>query len=191
MWPSSRFFPFLIFLLLALPHHLEASTSLGQTSIEAYIKSLEQVGQLGERLRAQGKQSFLEREISPRSGETFDPHARGVRALQRESVDDYNELSSIVRQHGFTSAESWALIGDRVVLAYGAIKAEAESPEILLLAQQMQNMNPQMLQLMPPELRVQMEQAVSIARTLALVSTADKNSVRPYIGKLDQLFSQP
>lgn len=191
MWPSSKFVPFLLLLLLALPPHLEASTSLGQTSIEAYITSLEQVSQLGERLRAEGKQSFLEREISPRSGEPFDPHARGVRALQRESVDDYSELSRIVRQYGFTSAESWALIGDRVVLAYGAIKAEAESPEILLLAQQMQNMNPQMLQLMPPELRVQMEQAVSIARTLAQVSTADKTSVRPYVGKLDQLFSQP
>lgn len=183
-------FSFMFLFLLALPLGAQAST-LGQTAIEAYIDSLELVRQLGERLQSEGKHGFLEREITPRNGELFDPHTRGVKALQRESADDYSELGRIVRQYGFTSAESWALTGDRVVLAYGAIKAEAESPEILQLAQQMQRMDPQMLQLVPPEMRQQMEQAVSIARTLAQVPAADKRSVRPYTAQLDRVFSQP
>jgi hypothetical protein len=181
---------FLFMFLLALPFGVQAD-SLGEAAIEAYIDSLGPVRQLGEKLQAEGKQSFLEREITPRNGELFDPHTRGVKALQRESTADYSELGRIVRQYGFTSAESWALTGDRVVLAYGAIKAEAESPEILQLAQQMQGMDPQMLQLMPPEMRQQMEQAVSIARTLAQVPAADKQSVRPYTAQLDRIFSQP
>jgi len=179
-----------LFLCLLLPLQGQASV-LSQTSIEAYIQSLGPVRKLGEKLQAEGKQSFLEREITPRNGELFDPHTRGVKALQRESGKDYAELSRLVRQHGFTSAESWALTGDRVVLAYGAVKAEAESPEILRLAQQMQGMDPQMLQLVPPEMRQQMEQAVSIARSLALVPAEDKVSVRPYVGQLDRIFSQP
>ena len=185
---SARFFS--LFLLLLLPLGVQAS-ALTPASIEAYIDSLPAVRQLGEKLQSEGKQSFLEREITPRSGELFDPHSRGVKALQRESAGDYAELSRIVRQQGFTSAESWALTGDRVVLAYGAIKAEAESPEILQLAQQMQGMDPQMLQLVPPQMRQQMEQAVSIARTLAQVPQADRHNVQPYVARLDQIFSQP
>jgi hypothetical protein len=184
---SARFFS--LFLLL-LPLGVQAS-ALTPASIEAYINSLPAVRQLGEKLQSEGKQSFLEREITPRNGERFDPHSRGVKALQRESAGDYAELSRIVRQQGFTSAESWALTGDRVVLAYGAIKAEAESPEVLQLAQQMQGMDPQMLQLVPPQMRRQMEQAVSIARTLAQVPAADRHQVQPYVARLDRIFAQP
>jgi len=178
----------LLSLLVLIP--AVRAASLDQAAIEAYVSSLEPVKALGERLQSEGRQNFLEREVLPRSGEPFDPHRRGVVALQRDSADDYRELTRIVQQHGFTSAESWALTGDRVVLAYGALKAEAESPEVLQMAAQMKDMDPAMLQLLPPEARQQMDQALAIARAIASVPQADRAVVRPYLARLDQLFSR-
>jgi len=175
--------------LLVLVPGVQAA-ALDQAAIEAYVSSLEPVKALGERLQAEGRQNFLEREVLPRSGEPFDPHRRGVAALQRDSVDDYRELTRIVQQHGFTSAESWALTGDRVVLAYGALKAEAESPEVLQMAAQMKEMDPAMLQLLPPDVRQQMDQALAIARAVSAVPREDRERVRPHLARLDRMFSR-
>lgn len=176
-------------LLLALVPVVRAEP-LQQLSVEAYVNSLEPVRQLSERMQAEGRRDFLQQEVLPKSGEPFDPHQRGVKLLQRDSIDDYRELGRVVQQHGFTSAESWARVGDRVVLAYGAIKAEAESPEILQMAAQMEAMDPQMLQLLPPDARQQMDQALAIARAIAAVPQADRELVRPYVGQLDHLFNR-
>jgi hypothetical protein len=179
----------LVLVLLALLPAVRAST-LEPMAIEAYIDSLKAVRQLGEKLQAEGQRGFLEREIVPREGQPFDPHARAVKTLQRDFAADYQALGQIVRRHGFTSAESWAALGDRIVLAYGAIKAEAESPTILQLARQGQGIDAQLLQLLPPAQRRQMAQAVSMARALAQVPAADKRAVRPYTARLDHVFSQ-
>jgi len=180
---------FALWLMLCSPAVMAAG-ALQSTQIEAYLATLDEVQRFGERLQAAGKGRFLEREILPRSGESFDPHRRAVMALQREAAADHRELTGIVQQQGFTSPDSWALVGDRVVLAYGAIKAEAESPEILQLAQQLQGLDPQLLQLMPADQRAQMQQALVIAQALSRVPDADKHNVRPYIARLDRVFSQ-
>ncbi len=166
------------------------AAALDQLQVEAYLDSLDEVKQLGERMQAAGQGAFLAREVSPRSGQPFDPHQRAVMALKREHAEHYGQLERIVRQRGFTSPESWALVGDRVVLAYGAIKAESESPEMLQLAQQMRGVDPQMLQLLPPDQRLQVEQALAVAESLAQVSEADKQQIRPHIARLDRVFSQ-
>ncbi|GAA0694977.1 hypothetical protein GCM10009104_23170 [Marinobacterium maritimum] len=178
-----------LFVLLWTPTSLLAA-ALGPQQVEAYLDSLAEVKQLGERMKAAGQGTFLAREISPKAGESFDPHQRAVMALKREHDDHYKALILIVQQRGFTSPESWARVGDRVVLAYGAIKAESESPEMLLLAKQMKGMDPQMLQLLPAEQRVQVEQALIIAEALARVPEADKHQVLPHIARLDREFTQ-
>jgi len=183
-----KFSLFWLLLLTLLP--VARAEPLQQLSVEAYVNSLEAVRQLGERMQAEGRQDFLQQEVLPNGDEPFDPHQRGVKLLARESSDDYRELSEVVRQHGFTSAESWARVGDRVVLAYGAIKAEAESPEILQMASQMEAMDPQMLELLPPDVRRQMDQALAIARAIAAVPQADREQVRPFVGQLDRIFSR-
>ncbi len=178
-----------LFVLLWAPLPLLAA-ALGPQQVEAYLSSMDEVKQLGERMQAAGQGDFLAREVRPQAGEAFDPHQRAVRALKREYADRYAQLNQIVQQRGFTSPESWALVGDRVVLAYGAIKAESESPDMLQLARQMQGVDPQMLNLLPPEQRVQVEQALAIAKALARVPEADKHQVRPHIARLDRVFSQ-
>lgn len=166
-----------------------SSAPLEPARIEAYLKTLVEVRQFGERLQAEGKGDFIVREITPRAGESFDPHRRAVEALRREQPADYAALAQRLHRYQFTSPNSWALLGDRVVLAYGAVKVESESPEVLLLAQQMQGVDPAMLQLLPPQSRVEVEQALLIAQALARVPTQDKQTVRPYIARLDRAFS--
>ncbi|MBV0932580.1 hypothetical protein [Marinobacterium weihaiense] len=167
---------------------LEAAP-LEAASIDAYVGSLTDVRPFGERLQAEGKGGFLAREVMPRAGQRFDPHRRAVEALRREQPDEFARLEQLLRPYGFTSPNSWARLGDRVVLAYGAVKADAESPEILLLARQAEGMNPQLLQLLPPEQRVELEQALLVARALAQVPAQDKARVRPFIARLDRAFA--
>ncbi|WP_417533952.1 hypothetical protein [Marinobacterium stanieri] len=175
-------------LLWMLASPLQAA-GLSATAIEAYLETLPQVRALAEQLEAKGQGDFLKREIMPGT-EHFDPHQRGVRALEQQAPDAHAELGRIVTASGFTSAGNWAQTGDRVVLAYGAVKVEAESPEILALAQSGASLDPAMLQMLSPEMRVQMQQAMTMAKAIAQVPAADKQMIRPYIARLDQAFEQ-
>lgn len=157
--------------------------------IEAYLETLAAVRALGERMQAAGQGALLIREITPRPGQAFDPHRRAVRALAREHPARLAELNALVQQRGFTSADSWARVGDRVVLAYGAVKATAESPELLLLAQQLQGLDPQLLQALPPQEQAELQLALVIAQALAQVPEADRRQIQPYIGRLDRLLA--
>lgn len=159
--------------------------------IEAYIASLAAVRELGDELRAQGKEDFLAAQILPGKGETFDPHRRAVAALRAEDPVWLERLEAAVLPQGFTSADSWAAAGDRIVLAYGAVKVEAESPQMLLLAGQGEAEQEMLLQSLPSEQRELLRQALGIARALAQVPAADRQAVRPWVGQLDQLFGAP
>lgn len=183
--------------LLALALSLVSAVSTAQAAalesarIEAYIASLEAVRELGDELKAAGKQNLLARQIMPRAGERFDPHQRAIRALKRDEPAYYARLEERVLPHGFTSANSWASAGDRIVLAYGAVKVAAESPQMLALAGQGVAEQEILLQSLPQAQREQLQQALVIARALAAVPEADRVAVQPYIGRLDELFSQP
>ncbi|WP_432696707.1 hypothetical protein ACQUQP_19570 [Marinobacterium sp. YM272] len=163
---------------------------LAPVRIEAYIDSLTDVRELGDQLKAEGKEAFLAGKIMPGAGERFDPHQRAVSVLKRDEPGYYAELGKRVVPRGFTSAESWARTGDQVVLAYGAAKVAAESPQMLALAAQSGPEQELLMQALPPKQREQFKQALVIARALAQVPAADREAVTPYVGQLDQIFNQ-
>ncbi len=177
---------FILLALLALPLQAAGLTS---DAVEAYLETLPEVRVLADELEASGKGDLLMKEVMPGT-ETFDPHQRGARVLQQKEPDVYGRLQRIVTNKGFTSVDNWAQTGDRVVLAYGAVKVEAESPEILALAQSGAGLDPAMLQMLNPEMRAQMEQAIMMAKAISQVPVADRDTVRPYIGRLDQAYQQ-
>ncbi|MBS99917.1 MAG: hypothetical protein CMI01_14720 [Oceanospirillaceae bacterium] len=180
----------LLLVLAAMLLTTPVRAALEPARIEAYIATLPAVRELGETLKSEGKQAFLARQIMPRAGEPFDPHHRAVQALQQGEPDYFRQLESTVLAQGFTSATSWANTGDQVVLAYGAVKVSAESPEMLALSQQGKAQRDMLLQTLPPQQREQLRQALTIADALAQVSGADREAVRPYIAELDRLFAQ-
>lgn len=170
---------------------LSARAELVPARIEAYIASLPQVRQLGDELKAEGKQDFLAREIMPKAGQSFDPHQRGIRLLQQQEPGYFTRLEHSVKAQGFTSADSWARTGDQVVLAYGAVKVAAESPQMLALAAQVGPEQALLMQALPPAQRAQLEQAMVIVQAVSQVPAADRAAVKPYVAQLDRLFSAP
>lgn len=176
--------------LLFIVTSAATAASLEPARIDAYIASLDAVRVLGDELKAQGKEAFLSRQIMPGAGDTFDPHVRAIEALQRDEPDYYSRLQALVLEQGFTSAHSWAVTGDRIVLAYGAEKVAAESPQMLALAAQSGPEQEMLMQALPAPQREQLKQALVIARALAQVPSEDRAAVKPYIGQLDRLFGQ-
>lgn len=181
---------FLALLLSVWSLAARAEPVLEPERIEAYIASLKEVRALGDQLKAEGKQDFLARKIMPGAGESFDPHRRAVSALKANEPQYYSALEERVRPQGFTGADSWALTGDRIVLAYGALKVIAESPQMLALAAQSGPESELLLQTLPEPQRAQLQQALVIAKALSRVPEGDKVAVRPYVAQLDKLFSQ-
>jgi len=177
--------------LLLVMAGMATAANLEPARIDAYIASLADVRALGDELKAEGKAAFLAGQIMPAEGDAFDPHSRAVEALQRDEPDYFSRLEALVLEHGFTSAHSWAIAGDRIVLAYGAEKVAAESPQMLVLAAQSGPEQEMLMQALPAPQREQLKQALVIARALAQVPDADRAAVKPYIGQLDTLFGQP
>ncbi|KEA64651.1 hypothetical protein ADIMK_1104 [Marinobacterium lacunae] len=169
---------------------MSALAELAPARIEAYIASLAEVRAMGDQLKAEGKQDLLARQIMPRAGEAFDPHQRAIRALKRDEPAYFARLEKSVLTQGFTSADSWAHTGDQIVLAYGAVKVSAESPQMLALAAQGGPEQELLLQTLPAQQRAQLQQALVVAKALSKVPEADRRAVRPYVGQLDKLFSQ-
>lgn len=166
------------------------AASFDSKAVESYINSLPEVEAFGERMESQGKDEAWLNDVSPMEGDTFDPHTRGISALKQHDPAEYAELGKIVGRHGFSSGENWAAVGDRVILAYGALKAESENPELFEMVKQMESMDERMLAMMPAEVRAQMEQALAMARSFARVPDSDKQVVRPHVARLDAVFME-
>lgn len=167
-----------------------AQEGLSAVAIEAYIKSLPKVEAMGQRMEEEGRNQAWLQEVVPQAGEAFNPHQRGVALLQTEAALEYAELTGIVTAVGFTSAERWAEVGDQIILAYGALKAEQESPQLFAMASEFQGVNPQMLAMLPPEMRLQVEQAMQIVQAFSQVPVSDRDALRPYLGRIDHLLNR-
>lgn len=157
---------------------------LSAPQAEAYVALMPQVRTfanqldpaLGQRLRA---------ELQPVSGEAFRPHARGLDILQRQQPNQFQALDQLARSGRFVDAQSWAWVGDRVLMGYAALKAEAAYPQILELARSMQTMDPALQAMMPPQFQTRVAQIGVMAQEVAKVPEADKTVLRPLLPQLD------
>ncbi len=170
--------------LLWMPGLSAQAQDLSTQQVEAYIALMPQVKAfanqidpaLGQRLRT---------ELQPVAGEAFRPHARGLTILQHQQPGLFGQLDQLARGGRFVDAQSWAWVGDRVLMGYAALKAEAAYPQILELARSMQTMDPALQAMMPPQFQTRVAQIGVMAQEVARVSEADKQVLRPYLGSLD------
>nr|WP_067298579.1 hypothetical protein [Marinobacterium profundum] len=184
---SSKGFTGLVSLALGLFWLLSASVQaqdLSTQQVEAYIALMPEVKTfanqidpaLGQRLRT---------ELQPVAGEAFRPHARGLTILQQQQPGQFGQLDQLARGGRFVDAQSWAWVGDRVLIGYAALKAEAAYPQILELARSMQTMDPALQAMMPPQFQARVSQIGVMAQEVSKVSEADKQVLRPFLGQLD------
>lgn len=178
----------LILLLIALPLKAEI-VRMEATAIEAYISSLSDVEALNKRLQASSQRKYWFDEMTPLPGLPFNPHQQAVRRMAEQEPAFHYELNKTVISHGFTSAQRWAEIGDRVILAYGALKAEQENPMLWQLASRHQQVPPEMLSMWPEEAREQVNKALLVIRAFAGSSSEDRAAIAPYLARLDAVLT--
>jgi hypothetical protein len=170
--------------LLLMPGAPAQAQDLSTQQVEAYIALMPEVKTfanqidpaLGQRLRT---------ELQPVVGEDFRPHARGLTILQHQQPGQLQQLDQLARGGRFVDAQSWAWVGDRVLIGYAALKAEAAYPQILELARSMQTMDPALQAMMPPQFQSRVAQIGVMAQEVAKASEADKQVLRPFLGQLD------
>ncbi len=181
----SRCAPVLLGLLCLLSGPAKAlEGGLSPQQVEAYVALMPEVRQFANQLDPAIGQ-LLRAQLQPRQGEPFRPHARGIEILQRQQPEPYGKLDQLARSVRFVNAGSWAWVGDRVLLGYAALKAEAAYPQILELARSMQTMDPALQAMMPPEFQARVAQIGVLAQEVAKVSAADKAVIRPLLPQLD------
>jgi hypothetical protein len=107
---------------------------------------------------------------------------------QLQGHQAYNEILGIIRRYGFADENEWAMVGDRTIRTYTAMRMEKENPEIDAqmqeAIQQIGNSN------MSEEQKQQMLQMMqgytqAISDYGGEVSEADKDAVMPHIAAID------
>lgn len=151
-----------------------------------FVASLPSVESLGKELESEGKTDEMRFDKNPKAGEEFKPYSNAVMALKAKYPSDYNRLSSAVKPHGF-SAENWGAAGDKVMIAYMALKMDKDNPGAMA---QMEAMDPSMLEMLPPDMKAQFERVKVMMDTVASVSPEDKKAVAEVEDELDSYMSE-
>lgn len=163
-----------------------ADAPLSVDAAKRFVASLESVKTFGEELEAKGEAEQLLFDAKPKAGEAFKPYSKSVAGLKAKYPAEYSKLQSAVKPHGF-GAEEWGAVGDRVIIAYLARKMDKENPDAMA---QMQAMDPSMLDMMPPEIKTQIEQARAMMETVAAAPPADKKIVAEVEDDLDAFMEK-
>ncbi len=169
------------FVLLIAGASAEEQKPLTENQAKRFVASLESVDSMRDRLEAEGKIDNIEIATKPKPAEAFRPYSKAVTALKDKYPADHARLAKIVKTHGF-SAKDWGDAGDRVMIAYMALKMQDEDPRTM---QMMGSMDKSMLDMVPPEMRAQLESTFAMMEAVKNVPEADKIAVASVKGDLD------
>lgn len=166
-----------------------ASETLTADQVGRFLATVDEVEAFGAELEAAGKTDALAVDMQPTGGEPFKPYENGVAAMKAHYPEEHARLGGIVSKHGF-STDSWARVGDRVMIAYFAEMVAQEDPASIAESRRMMEaMDPQTLQMMPPEVRAQIDAGLAMMRMVDEAPEADRAAVRPHIATLNSAFN--
>lgn len=154
---------------------------LTEDEAKRFVAALEDTHAFGKALESEGKAEALDVQLRPKAGEPFRPYTNAVAAMKEKLPGEHAQLSKVVGAHGFT-AENWASTGDRVMVAYMAERMARDNPDAMA---QMAAMDASMLNMLPPEMKAQIEPMLAIANAVKDAPPADRAAVRPVMGDLD------
>lgn len=146
---------------------------LTQDQARRFVDTLPALEALAGEFESEGKSETLAIESQPKADEPFRPYTNAVRALKENYPADHARLAGAVKPHGF-STEEWGRVGDRVMIAWMALKMEEEDPRSMAM---MEGMDRSMLNMMPPEMKEQMEATFAMMETVKNAPEADKKAV--------------
>ncbi|WP_138379118.1 hypothetical protein [Luteithermobacter gelatinilyticus] len=178
-----------IILLLIYHSAALAQPPLSGDKIEGFISTLPKLEELGEKYDIEDDQEDLDSQASPDGA--FSPFTSSLRTLKGHKA--YNDFMAIIREAGFSSAEEWAMVGDRVMRAFISteIKGQHSSSraEMEEAIKDVQN---------NPHISTEQKQAIinNLHQSMAMMSAAsnapaeDVKAIQPYLGKLKSLSKE-
>ena len=154
---------------------------LTEDQAKRFVSTLVAVEALGDALEAEGKIDNLRIEQRPTAGEPFMPYSSAVTVLKEKYPSDHAKLANTVEEHGFSTTE-WGHVGDRVMIAYLALRMQEDDPDSL---EMMAGMDKSMLEMVPPEMREQLESTFAMMETVKNAPETDKQAVAAVKDDLD------
>jgi len=170
------------------------SESLTENDVESFISSMEAMQPLIDK-----HQAFIDSIEDPDNDNRDIEFSRMMSSM----IDDvkghemYDDLDNLVDDFGFRSPEAWAKKGDRIVSTWFAIEMEGQesmTPDLAEMERAMAELenNPDMPESAKAQMRAMMEQSMATFRSAASaadqVTKADKQAVRPYVERLQNVM---
>ena len=170
-------------LILSFMSLISYAADLSQSNIDAYIKSINLV-KASDNPIIEGIKNKLE------SGEelafNFDVDENGNIALVSQMMKNLDAkqlsvLGDMVEDGGFSSVDEFSSVGDKISAAMMAIEMEKSGDEM-----DMEGLTPEMMQMMPAEMREQMEGVMRMMKAAKNVPKGDIDMVKVNYSKLEQ-----
>lgn len=134
---------------------------------------------IADEMRAEGLQTFLEARHDAMLNMGMPLYVSNVKILEEEHPEYYAKLTKAVTEYKregynyfyFSSAEDWAKIGDRVMLAHFSYNSSSSLSGFDDMSKQF---TPQMLEKMPAKGRQKIQNMLGMLKTLQNVSEYDR-----------------
>ena len=162
----------------AVAQHDEAPLTTRQ--VGAFLDSLPDLHSWAER----AEQKYSDIEYDGDAEDFSAAYSAMIAGLQTHEM--LEDITRIVKRHGFDSVESWSMVGNRMISAYVALKYEQTSPERnAALKEALERIDESEIDEEQKEAMRQMLMATQNAFAGFDASDADKRAVAPFMERIE------
>lgn len=178
------------FLMLLVMSPAQALPALDGNGITSFLATLGPLRKLGEKYQDDDfdKAMSARNMAAAKSGK---PLSAAVAELPKHK--GYPEFMAVIRGQGFSSAESWAAIGDRIITAYVTHQMTAEHPDSKQdMAQAMASMNnnPNLTPEQAAAIQQMMQSSMGMMKAYTNAPKEDVAAIMPYLPQIKATFEE-
>ena len=155
-----------------------AGDALTEDQVRRYAAALPDLSALGEEMEKAGIEGFADDYKVIENG-AFAPYTAPLARLKKEHPGEYKKVNAVAKKHKFANAAEMALVADRTMLAYMALKMPPEAAAMSAA------MTPDMLKMLPTETQEQYKTGMAMLKAAENAPQADKDVVSPLAPLLD------
>ncbi len=159
-----------------------SAASFTTANVQRFIDSLSAANQIGQELENEDLLDTIEPQDMLIDG-TFKPYTAAMGLLKKEKPSALSQIASVAKANGFSGADEWAAMGDRVAMAFMALQAGALPA--------MPQMDASMMAMMPPHVQEQFKVAQAMMAAIKAVPQSDRDVVAPLVPALEAAMDLP
>ncbi len=168
---------------------VQAGSPLSGNDIQHFMNAMKPLQKLGK------KHNFEENSQAFTAGSNMNEFSPMTNSLEIiKSHEAYGEFKKIIRAAGFTDADEWASTGDRIMKAYMSLKMNEQMTPEKILEMQKGIEEVKNNEYLSPETKKQilnsLGMAISMGGKMSEEDKADRQTLKPYLAKLDRLFEE-